>query len=211
MLHLWYERRLDRQLNIRTEAVREWSDSGKSRFYNRTEATPYQAIDRLFEFYTLPEQAQFVDVGCGSGRMAFYVHHKFQIPVKGIELNPITFADLEKNILSYSERNDISQIPLQFFCEYAEKFPFSASDNVFYFFNPFTVSIFAKVIRNIEDSVFRNSRQVDIILYYPVYELQRFMEKQTIFERVGSINLQNIYEDEYEKFIVYRYGEESYS
>ncbi len=205
MLKLWYEREMDQKLNIHTQSIREWEDIEKAKSYNRTEATPYQALDRFFEFYELPERAKFVDIGCGSGRMLFYVHHRFDIPVTGIELNPQTFYDLEQNKVHYLEnaQSTSSQIILQNI--YAEEYIFQAEDNVIYFFNPFTIRIFAKVIQNLEQSIFEHTRNVDIILYYPLYEIQQFMETKTIFERVGSVSLQNIYEDEFEKFIVYRY------
>ncbi|NLZ71490.1 MAG: hypothetical protein GX909_03175, partial [Clostridiaceae bacterium] len=57
MLKLWYEREMEKRLNIETMAFREWQDVTKTKDYNRTESTPYQAIDKLFEYYSLPDHA----------------------------------------------------------------------------------------------------------------------------------------------------------
>lgn len=217
MLKLWYEREMEKRLNIETMAFREWQDVTKTKDYNRTESTPYQAIDKLFEYYSLPDHANFVDIGCGLGRMAFYVHDRFNIPVTGIELNPLTFYDLQKNAERYQEqKRDLKRqekahfkkqisAPLNFYCDYAEKFPITKEQNVFYFFNPFTTHIFDLVIRNIENSIFEYPRTVDIVLYYPLYEVQQLIERKTIFERLGSVHLDEIFQDENEKFIVYQY------
>lgn len=53
MFHLWYERQMDRELNIRTRIMREWTEIEDLMLYNRLESTPYQALDKLFEFNEL--------------------------------------------------------------------------------------------------------------------------------------------------------------
>ncbi|HZJ69052.1 MAG TPA: SAM-dependent methyltransferase [Candidatus Eisenbacteria bacterium] len=202
---------MDRELNIDTAAIREWQDIESQIIYNRTEATPYQAIDKLFDYYELLPNANFVDFGCGSGRMAFYVHNRFEIPVTGVELNNLTYTDLLNNKETYLSKNTRQNAPLNLIRDYAEKYTITKEQNTFYFFNPFTVSIFDKVISNIEQSILLNPRDADIILYYPVYELQQVMREKSFFQRVGSINLRDIFDDEYEKFIVYHFDSSIYS
>ena len=237
---------MDRELNIQTRIMREWTEIEDLLVYNRLESTPYQALDKLFEFNELGSDSDFVDFGCGSGRVTFYVHNRFNIPVTGIELNPETYYELKENMAAYLKANPQvnfaeniasykkieqcnqlyekcnsdynsksfnnrknkpkkkNQASIRFFQEYAERYQIQKNQNVFYFFNPFTVKIFAQVIRNIEQSLFDNPRTAEIILYYPMYDYQEFMEKKTIFQRVGSISLRML-EDEFEKFIIYRY------
>ncbi|HHU53153.1 MAG TPA: hypothetical protein GXZ43_03615 [Clostridiaceae bacterium] len=247
MFHLWYERQMDRELHIKTQFMREWTEIEDLLLYNRLESTPYQALDKLFEFNDLGSDSNFVDFGCGSGRVAFYVHNRFNIPVTGIELNLETYYELEDNLTSYIkanpkvnfaenialyqqvEQHNISDkkynydfkpgknnkrsknkkvkqkpAPIKFVQEYAELYQIQNNQNVFYFFNPFTIKIFTQVIRNIEHSLFDNPRAAEIILYYPMYDYQTFMENKTIFQREGSISL-DMLEDEFEKFIIYRY------
>ena len=104
MLKLWYEREMDDRLGIETTALREWNDPEREQYYYRTESTPYQALDELFAHYRFPLQAHLVDFGCGTGRMAFYAHRYFNIPVTGIELNEETLL-IWKQILWISVKN----------------------------------------------------------------------------------------------------------
>ncbi|MCK9526616.1 MAG: SAM-dependent methyltransferase, partial [Limnochordia bacterium] len=80
-------KKYDRELGIRTVGLREWS--GQTH-YNRYEATPYEALDTLFRSYNVRRHKRVVDFGCGRGRVAFYIHRRFQVPVVGIEANDKT-------------------------------------------------------------------------------------------------------------------------
>lgn len=205
MLKLWYEREMDDRLGIETTALREWNDPEREQYYYRTESTPYQALDELFAHYRFPLQAHLVDFGCGTGRMAFYAHRYFNIPVTGIELNEETFADLEANISGYQMKTgqELFNPPLEFVHGYAEQFSITEDHNVFYLFNPFSLDIFYQVIGNIEQSFFAHPRAIDVILYYPLFSIQRYMDRGTIFERRKAIQLAEIFEDEHEKFLLY--------
>lgn len=205
MLELWYERWMDNFLNIETEDVREWSDRAQMRIYNRTEATPYQVLDQLFDVYEWPDQPNLVDFGCGTGRLAFYVHQSFNIPVTGLEFNQDVFPDLLENLRRYRSVFAVSDGELNFIQEAAENYPIQPDNNVFYFFNPFVASVFKQVLSNIEKSLAECPRPADIILYYPLYEWQQVMARSRFFQRIGSIPLKSIFDDEYEKFIIYHY------
>lgn len=61
-------KKCDRRLGIWTVGLREWDGNTQ---YNRYEATPYHALDRLFEVYRFREGDRVVDFGCGRGRVAF--------------------------------------------------------------------------------------------------------------------------------------------
>src|SRR5690625_6887657 len=95
------EEKYDQALNIRTSGIREWRNDKNG--YNRYEATPYEALDILFENYSLPSDAQLVDFGCGRGRISFYIHDRFNIPVSGVENNDKTFDELLKNEQTYTK------------------------------------------------------------------------------------------------------------
>ena len=156
LLHLWYERKMDRELNIDTAAIREWQDIESQIIYNRTEATPYQAIDKLFDYYELLPNANFVDFGCGSGRMAFYVHNRFEIPVTGVELNNLTYTDLLNNKETYLSKNTRQNAPLNLIRDYAEKYTITKEQNTFYidnqgiYYNTIQIN---EVIRKIEELI----------------------------------------------------------
>lgn len=197
------ERKIDDMLNISTFGIRE--QSGKvARHHNRYEATPYAALDKLFEKYKISQHDRLVDFGCGRGRTMFYIHHRFQIPVTGIEANDKTFDEALRNQTSYQQMASQIEAPINFYYGLAEYFDIGEEDNLFYFFNPFSVDIFKQVVHNILDSVKKHPRTIEMILYYPLPEFKRFLKKETPFEIINKINVPGIH-GRYGKFIIYRY------
>ena len=193
------ERKYEEMLNIRTTGLREWREETP---YHRYEATPYKALDELFKVYKFHKDDELVDFGCGRGRVSFYIHNKFEIPVTGVEVHDQTFDEALDNKRSYRYvANDI-EAPIRLNFALAEQFDIEETDTVFYFFNPFSVDIFKQVVKNILKSVEAYERTVDIILYYPTGSYKRFMETTpfTLMNRVRVPNAQ----DKKEKFLVYR-------
>ena len=64
--------------------------------YNRYEPTPYKALDALAEIQVSGIN-RVVDFGSGRGRVAFYIHNRFQLPVTGIEANCQTYEEALEN------------------------------------------------------------------------------------------------------------------
>src|SRR5699024_3269976 len=153
------ERKYDIALYIKTTGIREWDYSVDS--YNRYEATPYTALDKLFKHYKLEKTDKVVDFGSGRGRVAFYIHNRFQIPVTGVEANDKTFDEAVQNKKSYEYKLEHIEPPIHFEYGLAEHYEIEPEDNIFYFFNPFSVKVFMEVVHNILDSVNEKERPVD--------------------------------------------------
>jgi len=130
------ERKYDERLNISTIGIREQKET-EAKHHNRYEATPYEALDVLFQTYTIQKNDQLVDFGCGRGRTMFYIHDRFQIPVKGIEANDKTFEEALSNYESYQRVASHLEEPIQFIYGLAEDIEVEPGDNLFYLFNPF--------------------------------------------------------------------------
>ena len=195
---------MDNQLRIKTEGTLELLS--QSPHYNRYEATPYDALDELFCAYELLKSDGFVDYGCGKGRVSFYVHNRFQCKVTGIEMNGRLYEDVLTNLYHYRgkvQRKKDGQ--LHFERCYAEAFEVEPTDNRFYFFNPFSVQVFTKVVGRILESVADHGRSVDLILYYPSMDYVQYLETKTAFNLLKEIKLGGIYENnEDERFLIYR-------
>lgn len=202
------ERKLDRSLGIKTIGIREWGSNIES--YNRYEPTPYGALDTLFQNYKLKDGDQVVDFGCGRGRVSFYIHDQFNIPVTGIENNDKTFEEALDNMDVYMKAKKDDTAPLRFEYGLAEQYPIDTDDNVFYFFNPFSITIFRQVVNNILKSVKQTKRPVDIVLYYPLPEFKKFLQKKTPFKLINKIKVRNDH-GKYGKFLIYRLHDLSYS
>src|SRR5699024_4587890 len=196
------EEKYDQALKIKTSGIREWRNDKNG--YNRYEATPYEALEKLFENYTIEADDKLVDFGAGRGRVSFYVHNRFNIPVSGVENNDKTFDEALQNEQTYLKGRRKDDASLYFEFGLAENYEIQADDNLFFFFNPCSVKIFKKVIHNITKSIKLNDRQVDVILYYPLTEFEHAM-KQTPFRLMNKIDVPGIH-GKYGKFYVYRFG-----
>lgn len=195
------ERERDLELGIRTTGIREWKNEDGP--YNRYEATPYLALDKLFKYYSFAEDDQLVDFGCGRGRVSFYIHYHFQIPVVGVENNDRTFDELVDNEAIYLRRNDHMTAPLYFEFGLAENYQIQPTDTVFYFFNPFSLKIFKRVVHNILQSYKKHPRKIDILFYYPLASFKQFLD-QTPLTLLNRIKVSGVGHGKYGEFLVYR-------
>ncbi|PEJ57701.1 SAM-dependent methyltransferase [Bacillus sp. AFS002410] len=193
----------DDLLNIKTEG--EQKGFNASFHYHRYEATPYSALEQLFQQYLISCDDRVVDFGCGKGRLNFYLNNKFDATVVGIEMNEKYYSEAVENKENYLKKKRISEDKILFYCCLAEDYSIAPSDNRFYFFNPFSIQIFRSIINNILISVEQSKREIEIILYYSSDDYIYFLENQTAFELKQEIILPDIYkQNPYERFLIYR-------
>lgn len=197
------EKEMDRFLHIQTRSIGERLN--ESVHYHHYEATSYRMLDVLFEAYEINRDGAFVDFGCGKGRVLFYVHHYFQIPVVGVEMNNQLYREALLNEISYLQKKKKIAQPVRIEHEFAERYEIEGNEMTFFLFNPFSLQIFTKVVNNILCSVDENPRTVDIILYYPAEEYIDFLEMKTSFVLWKEVKIPSIREqDNREKFVIYR-------
>lgn len=182
------EQQFDKYLHIKT--VGEQYGFPKLAHYHRYEPTPYNGLEQLFAIYEMPNDPVFIDMGCGKGRVPIYVHHQFHIPTIGIEMDAGFYAEAEENKRSYLQKKR-SHAPVTFIHTMAEAYEIKPRDNVFFFFNPFSIHIFRTVIQNIWQSYEQKMRDIHIILYYPPYDYLQFLHQGTPFELLHEVHLEN--------------------
>lgn len=187
-------------LNIETDGTDKYHTS---HLYHRYEPTPYDMLNHLFQSYTLSEGDYVVDYGCGKGRLNFYIQHYFHAHVTGIEMNEIFYNDAMKNKENYFKKHRRPKNSIDFQCCLAEDYPIKSKDNKFYFFNPFSIQIFRKIVENILISMENHPRHVELILYYPSDEYQYFLEHRTAFTLKQEITLPNNNRDYRDRFLIY--------
>ncbi|KZZ83753.1 class I SAM-dependent methyltransferase [Bacillus sp. SJS] len=198
------EEEYEQLMNIRTGIHLEDIKQKMNVHYNPYEPTPYAALDILFQQYKLDSSDQIVDFGCGKGRLAFYIHYFFHAAVTGVEMSEALYNEAVENKDYYVEQVPDGEEQIQFCCCLAEEYDIHPLDNRFYFFNPFSIQVFYKIIRNILLSMEQSGRDVELVLYYPSEEYIMFLENQTIFELKEEIQLPGLYENNpSEKFLVY--------
>lgn len=196
------EKYYDKLLNINTIGNQNWKNT--SSHNHPYEPTIYIALEELFENYKLREDDHIVDFGCGMGRLIFYINYHFQSYAKGVEINERYYEEALINKINYEKKNKKYMNKINFYCDLAQQYKISHLDNKFYFFNPFSIQIFSKVIDNILESYENNIRDMDIIMYYPSNEYLDFLDYKTPFTLNKEVNLTKLYEkDHREKFVIY--------
>lgn len=193
----------ERLLRVKTTGMR--SGLKKSVHHHRYEATPYIALDELFYDYDLKKTDVVVDFGCGKGRVPFYIHSRFQILVKGVEMSEELHQKALKNKANYRQKVRRAKGSIRFKNKLAENYKIKPEDNRFYFFNPFSIENFRKVVNNILLSIEEKRRSIDLILYYPTIEYIRFLESSTPFKVHKEVRVPGKFEkDNHKKFLIYR-------
>ncbi|WP_019413741.1 class I SAM-dependent methyltransferase [Paenisporosarcina sp. TG20] len=196
------ETEYDRLHRIKTVGTLELLN--QSSHYNRYEATPYVALDELFNNYELNRKDQVVDLGCGKGRLSFYIHRRYLASVTGVEMSGKLYQDALENMESYDPQGNKRGL-LYFERCLAQEYKVDSMDNVFYFFNPFSVQIFMSVVENILQSVDQHKRPIDLILYYPTTDYIQFLETRNTFTFVKEVKVTALHEkNDNERFLIYR-------
>lgn len=195
------ENSYEKLLNIKTSKDR--NKSNNSLHYNIYEPTSYFALDTLFNNYSLDSKDKIIDYGCGKGRLNFYLNYKFNVSVTGIEMNTFYYNEALQNKTSYLSKHKKSDKLINFENVLAQNYNIEADDNVFYFFNPFSVEIFITVINKIITSLYEHERKITIILYYPL-EDYIFYLNNTLFTLHKEIRVPKYYEkDNNFRFLIY--------
>ena len=196
------EKYYDKLLNINTIGNQNWKNAS---IHNHPyEPTLYMALEELFKNYNLSKNDHIVDFGCGMGRLIFYINYYFKSYVTGVEINERYYEAALINKINYVKKNKKSEDKINFECNLAQQYEISTLDNKFYFFNPFSIQIFSKVINNILESYEENMRDMDVIMYYPSAEYLDFLDYKTPFILNKEVYLKDLYEkDDKEKFVIY--------
>lgn len=194
----------DKMFNIQTSEKSIFSND-HSIHNHPYEPTSYEILEHLFKNYEVNEGDHFVDFGCGLGRFMFYVHHFFRVSVTGVEGNEVYYKKALENKYKYDSRRKSPPNKLKFIHCLAEEYTITNEDNCFYFFHPFSIHIFRKVVQNIIVSVENNKRKVDLILYYAHDDYIYYLENETLFELVKEIEIPRLSDrDAYERILIYQ-------
>lgn len=197
------ENKYEKLLNINTLGERLWDE--RIKHYHPYQATTYECLNILFKDYELDEDDFVVDFGCGKGRLNFYINYLYNSNTTGIEMDKDYYNDCLENKKRYIKTNKKGKYKINFENCLAQDYKIKAIENKFYFFNPFSVQIFRKIVNNILESIYEYKREVEIILYYPSDDYIYFLENETPFVLKKQIKLDHMYsKDVQECFLIYK-------
>ena len=157
----------DKLLNIRTTGR---DDSRADQYRYPYEPTPYSVLERLAVSGYITKKNKLVDYGCGKGRVGFYLSYQTRCRSVGIEYDERIFQDAESN-----RERSVSGRRTEFECRNGESYQPPADADRFYFFNPFSVELFRKVLGRIRSSYYENPREILLFFYYPSDEYVAFL------------------------------------
>lgn len=169
---------------------------------NRYEPTVYQDLISLIEqtYKDFHSDSHFIDFGSGLMRVPILFNHLLNISVTGIELNKQLYLLGLKNIKNYQLLHHPSSIHTLNIN--AIHYQFQGNETHLFFFNPFSVFVFQKVMENLMTT---DIKECDIILYYVKPEYEMYLSECIQFKLKYSILLDNESIDPSEKINIYQY------
>lgn len=176
-------------------------DTGADEYHHPYEPTPYSVLERLADSGFFGKDDALLDYGCGKGRVGFFLSYRTQARSIGIEYDERIFGGALEN-----RKTVISRIKPEFVLERAEAYAVQAEVNRCYFFNPFSVEIFQKVMARILDSWYENPRELYLFFYYPSDEYIAWLMTVDELDFFDEIECGDLFEgsDPRERIMIFR-------
>jgi SAM-dependent methyltransferase len=142
--------------------------------------TFYGRLEKMVKYLKLKERDVFVDLGCGEGRVVFFVALQKLEKVIGVEISKEIIDIARKNLKNLRLCNS----PIEFVYSDATKYDLQEG-TVFFMFNPFDAITLEKVLNNLRNSVTENPREIHIVYYVPAHH--ELLDRQDWLVREGEI------------------------
>ena len=178
------DREWDKTLRIQTMG-REDEQGGK---YMPYEPTPYSVLARLAESGFVGSSDHVLDYGCGKGRAAFFLVARTGCRATGIDRSEKLVAMAEANRSRFERAGRICFERAQ-----AERYA-PRSENVFFFFNPFSEDVLRIVLRRILGAWEANPRRLRLIFYYPSDGFQTLLASEERLVQAGEIDCRDLFD-----------------
>ena len=149
----------DKLLKIKTSGR---DDTNADLFRYPYEPTPYSVLERLADSKLFAKNDTVLDYGCGKGRVGFFLSYQTKANSIGVEYDERIYLKAQEN-----KKTAASSARTEFVHTKGEDFVVPDCVNRCYFFNPFSVEIFSKVMARIIESYYENPRKILLFFYYP--------------------------------------------
>ena len=157
-----HESNWDKLLQVQTCGRDE---TNADQYHHPYEPTPYSVLERLSDSGFFGEDDVVVDYGCGKGRVGFFLSYRNCTKSIGIEYDEHIYGSALDN-----RESTVSRVNPDFLLTRAEEYEVPGDVNRCYFFNPFSVEIFHKVMARIIESWYESPREIFLFFYYPADE-----------------------------------------
>lgn len=173
----------DKRLGIKTTGREDVA----SAHYAPYEPTPYPVLERLAQSGWLGREHRLLDYGCGKGRVVFYLAAAVGCQATGIDQSPRLIREALENRQACRAGDQV-----RLACCLAEQYPIG-DENAFFFFNPFSLTVFEAVLRRLRQSWYANPRQMLLLCYYPSPEYIQCLEGCPEIQRLNSIDCSDLF------------------
>jgi len=153
------------------------------------EPTPYSVLERLADSGWIGENDVVLDYGCGKGRVDFFLSCQTRAGAIGIEYDERIYQSSLEN-----QKTAVSGAKAQFVLTRAESYTVPPEVNRCYFFNPFSVEIFHKVMARILESYYETPREIFLFFYYPSAEYVSYLMTVSELEFCDDIPCSDLFE-----------------
>lgn len=174
----------DKLLNIKTTG-RDATRSDNFRY--AYEPTPYPVLERLAGSGLISKNDIILDYGCGKGRVDFFISYQTRAKSIGIEYDERIYDNAIEN-----QKTAISASRVCFIKQNAEDYQVPKEVNRIYFFNPFSIEIFQKVMSRITTSYYLNPRKILLFFYYPSIEYISYLMTVDELEFMDEIDCSDL-------------------
>jgi hypothetical protein len=143
--------------------------NGDAKKASRYEAVSFYMLEQLFTaFRKISDQTSVIDLGCGKGRMMMVAPHFGFDNIKGIdfarELCEQAIANME------TKQKQFGKIHWKVLNQNVEEYDISASDSVFFMFNPFKPSVLKNFLKKLDASCDQFPRTTYFIYASPQHQ-----------------------------------------
>jgi len=149
-------------------------------------ATSYPRLKAMINYLKLNEEDVFIDLGCGVGRVVFFVGAQRLKKIIGVELRRELVDTANRNLKSLK----LSNASIEIINTDASAFDVKEG-TVFFMFNPFGAKTFTKVIENIKKSLVTNPRKIRIVYFCSEYK--DLLDSQDWLVSEGEIDKTDIF------------------
>lgn len=153
------EKSWDKLLQIKTTGR---DDTNADQYRHPYEPTPYSILERLADSGFFGKEDVLLDYGCGKGRVGFFLSWRTKMKTIGIEYDEQIYFDALENRKTVNSKTKPDFVQVS-----AEAYEVPPDVNRCYFFNPFSVEIFHKVMARILESYYADPREIFLFFYYP--------------------------------------------
>lgn len=172
--------------------------------HSRYEPTGYGVLWRLAESGYIGKDDTLIDYGCGKGRVSLLMHYATGCKTVGIEFDPALHAAAQRNLKACKGLSGRAEA-VRFLLGSAENHVVE-QENLFYFFNPFSVNILSSVLRRILDSFYDAPRTMYLFFYYALDPYLSLLAADDRFHPADEMDVRDLAgnDDPREKIHVFR-------